>query len=82
MIAWKGLHELMPGCGIFQEAMQSREAATLAAVEALQEASAAESVLRSLRQVLKTVMVSLSIPQLTAANTCSHPIFKYLQHVS
>lgn len=36
----------------FQEALQAREAATQAAVEALQEASAAESVLRSLRQGL------------------------------
>lgn len=34
-----------------QKALQSRDAAALAAAEALQEASAAESVLQNLRQV-------------------------------
>jgi hypothetical protein len=39
-------------CAILQKALQTRDAASLAATEALQEASAAESVLRGLRQVL------------------------------
>lgn len=44
--SWESLPGNLATFGM--EAMQSREAATLAAVEALQEASAAESVLRSL----------------------------------
>ncbi len=36
-------------CAILQKALQIRDAASVAAAEALQEASAAESVLRTLR---------------------------------
>ncbi len=39
-------------CAILQKVLETRDAASLAATEALQEASAAESVLRGLRQVL------------------------------
>jgi hypothetical protein len=55
---FSALQQLMPCgaltffCATLQKALQTRDAASLAATEALQEASAAESVLRGLRQVL------------------------------
>lgn len=48
----KGLFSILKFCMclfVFQEAMRRRDAASLAAAEALKEASAAESVVRSLR---------------------------------
>ncbi len=49
-------------CAILQKALQTRDAASLAAAEALQEASAAESVLRGLRQVLGAQCIAQITP--------------------